>query len=719
VGRGGPRRGRTRRATARAALLTACALALLLAAPAAQAWTPRAAKYGVAKQQNVPITMSDGTRLFADVLRPAGRDGKPVARRFPVILTQTPYNKTSPQLNFENDYLVERGYVQVIVDVRGTGSSEGMWDSFGKREQRDGFELARWVHSSKRPWSNGRVGLFGASYGGINQIFTAAQHPPGLKGAFTIIPMSDSYRDITGSGGQLNTAFIPSWLGLVTALGMLPPTYAGSDPITAATTLASHSNGLLAFQASTLVQSSTGGDTAYDGPFYRERSPIEVIDRVKIPMFIWGGWFDLFQRGEPLLYQHLRQNHVPTRLLMGPWYHLTASSGDGLPADGVPAPAQLQLRWFDRYVRGSKDPTLARDVKPVTYDELGYDHYRRASAYPFKDVRYRAYALSGAAAPGSPGKLVPNGVGSGGPDSVPYDPSGVCTRSTVQWTAGAGSGTPCEDDDRVNNTTAISYDLKPPKTLRIGGTIAARLFVSTSAKDGLVAARVEDVDPAGKITQLTAGWQVLSLRALAKGKTIRRDGFIVRPYHPFTKTSKLPVKAGQPMEVYVEIFPTAAMFKTGHKLRLTLQSGDAPHLTPPLPQFLGSFGGTLKVWHDAKHPSQLILPIRGLRKPPSKRRGGGGGSTKPRSIKCHDKRKFTFHIGQPRHGRIVRVEVYVNGKLRKRVRRHRVRKVTISKLPKRRFKVRIVAHWNTGQRTISTRTYKGCRKSRPRTHVER
>jgi hypothetical protein len=206
---------------------------------------------------------------------------------------------------------------------------------------------------------------------------------------------------------------------------------------------------------------------------------------------------------------------------------------------------------------------------------------------------------------------------------------------------------------------------------------------------------------------------VLSLRALDEGKTVRKDGFVVKPYHPFTKVSKLPVNAGEPMEVYVEIFPTAALFAKGHTLRLTLQSGDAPHLSPPLPQLADSFGGTIKVWHDAGHPSQLIVPIRDVRT----RNGGTANGGEPRSGSCKDRRRFTFRIHQPRRGRIVRVEAYVNGKLRKRVRGRRITRVTIGRLPRKRFRVRIVAHWNTGERTVSTRTYRGCRKSRPHTQV--
>ena len=376
---------------------------------------------------------------------------------------------------------------------------------------------------------------------------------------------------------------------------------------------------------------------------------------------------------------------------MGPWYHITA--GDGLPADGVPSENDLALRWFDHYLMGRPDPALAKDVAPVTYNEIGDGHYKTAANYPFPDAGYRALALSGPASPGAPGKLVENGAASGGPDSVPYDPSGVCTRSTVQWTAGGGTGTPCETDDRANDAGAISYDFKPPAAgIRIGGTIAARLFLSTDAKDGLIAARVEDVGPDGTATQLTAGWQVLSLRALDAGKTVRRDGFVVQPYHPFTKESKLPVEAGKPMEVYVEIFPTAAKFAPGHTLRLTLQSGDVPHLTPPLPQALDSIGGTIKVWHDAQHPSQLIVPVRDAKHP----------------LACRSGRAYSFSVPQPRSGRVVRVEAYVNGKLRKRVRGERIKRVTIAGLPRTPFALRLVTHSSKGKRAATDRSYAGC-----------
>src|SRR5882672_3675576 len=116
-------------------------LALVLPQAAlADGWTPydRPATNGMVTDTDVPITMSDGIILSADVHRP----DKP--GRYPVIITQTPYNKTGP-LGAANEYLVDRGYVHIVVDVRGTGSSQGSWDSFGPAEQRDGAEVVEWA----------------------------------------------------------------------------------------------------------------------------------------------------------------------------------------------------------------------------------------------------------------------------------------------------------------------------------------------------------------------------------------------------------------------------------------------------------------------------------------------------------------------------------------------------------------------------------------------
>ncbi|MGZ4493213.1 MAG: CocE/NonD family hydrolase [Nocardioides sp.] len=606
------------RRLATAALALSAALLGLTAPTAAAAtgtpsgWTARPATYGVAVTQDVRVTMSDGNVLRVNVYRPARADGSPAPGRFPVILTQTPYNKSAPQLGFRDDYLVQRGYVQVVADVRGTGSSAGTWDSFGSREQEDGAELVRWAHSSKRPWSNGDVGLWGISYAAINQFFTAAQHPAGLKAMFPIVPAGDVYRDVVASGGQIDAGFIPLWLGLVTATGAVPPAYTAVDPASALAVLLQHAAGALAFQGTTIGGAVAGGDPSYDGKFYRQRSPLGVVDKVDVPTFVVGGEYDLFQRGEPMLYQRLRAAGVPTRLLIGPWTHLQASSGPGLPAEGVPSLDALALRWFDHYLRGTADPSLGTDVKPVTYYEIGSGHWRTAPRWLSADVHARAWHLDGTATPGTPGTLTTASPTTDGADQVyPVPVAGLCTRSASQWTAGIVAVPGCETDDRVNDSTATSYQTAPlAGPVRVLGPVNARLFVSSTAKDGMLSVHVEDVAPDGSVDRLTGGWQVLSHRATDPTREVRRDGEVLQTWHPFTKAAQLPVEPGKVYRVDVEVFPTGAVLRTGHRLRISVQAFDTPHLLAPLPQLTDSLGGIITIHHSERYPSRLVLPVR-------------------------------------------------------------------------------------------------------------
>ena len=86
------------------------------------------------------------------------------------------------------------------------------------------------------------------------------------------------------------------------------------------------------------------------------------------------------------------------------------------------------------------------------------------------------------------------------------------------------------------------------------------------------------------------------------------------------------------------------------------------------------------------------------------------------NVTCVDRRRFTFKIHQPRHGRVTRVTVFVNGKRRLSLRGKDIQRVSIARLPRKRFVVRIETTSSTGARLISTRVYHGCKKTRPRTH---
>ena len=551
---------------------------------------------------DVPIEMRDGVTLRANVYRP-DEPG-----RYPVIVTQTPYNKGTA-LGSANEYLVQRGYVHVVVDVRGTGGSEGTWDSFGPAEQADGPEIVAWART--QPWSDGNIGLFGPSYMAITQLMTAAQRPEGLKAIFPIVPMADSYRDIVFSGGQTNVSFIPLWLGLVTGAGLVPPAYALSgDPGELARgvlALASHVRGAVQFQGRTVANAMLGGDLAFDGSFYRTRSMIELLDRIDVPAFVVGGHHDLFQRGEPLVYERLK-HHVESRLLMGPWHHLTGSQGAGLAESGLPSLDQIALRWFDNYLKGID--THIAGIPKVTQYTYGPETYETQADWPDPRLRpTRRYLREGGALDEQP----PSGAEP--PERFLQQPlSGICTQSTTQWSAGLTDGVPCTQDNRLNEAVGggVNYTTPPmAEDLRLSGPILANLWVTTTARDAVVSVRVTDVAPDGTSTELTGGWLSASFRATDRRRARVVHGQLMQPWHPFTRDSVRIVEAGQPLELPVEVFPVNAVIAKGHRLRVAVNPSDFPHAVPPLPQLSGSLAGTVSVLHDAEHPSYVALPTLG------------------------------------------------------------------------------------------------------------
>jgi uncharacterized protein len=580
-------------------------------------WTPRPEQYpGTVRTTDLAITMDDGVVLRADLVRPARADGSAVTRPLPVIITITAYNKSALATGGlggpSADYLVKRGYAQLTVDARGTGSSEGTWDAFGSRETKDYGEVVAWAH--RQPWSNGKSGMTGPSYMGISQIFAAAAHPPGLKAIFPQVPGADVYRDIVASGGQIDVSFIPLWMGLVTGTGLIPPSYAGDDPASAIRALLDRLTTATTFTGPLLSSAVLGGDPAYDGQFYQDRSPINVIKQVKVPTFLVSGEYDLFQRGTPLLFEKLQKSGVPVRMITGPWDHLQGSSGADVGKAGYGQLQELWLRWFDRYVKGKKDARLLEDIKPFTYYEQGTGKWVTTRKYVDRDLHAASFRLSGdAAVGGRNGGLVLEGAQPGTSTVPPVPVTGLCTRSTNQWTAGilnaAFPDNPCLKDNQLNDLGGLSFQTAPmQKALRLQGPINARLYASSPSGDGMFSVAVEDVAPDGSVTRLTGGWQVLSQRALNQKKSRYLDGQLIQPFHPFTRESQQPVPAGAVVPVDVEVFPTGAAIAPGHRLRLSIQAFDVPHLLPPLPAIAQIAPLTLHA-SDA-YPSVLTIPVR-------------------------------------------------------------------------------------------------------------
>jgi putative CocE/NonD family hydrolase len=538
------------------------------------------------------VAMSDGVVLRVNVTLPQGIDGP-----FPTALTITGYGKDSGAEAFgTGGGLATHGYAVVVADDRGTGASGGGWDSWGERTQADYPELLDWIVA--QDWSDGTIGVTGASYMGITSLWTAATQHPAVKAVFATVPMGDAYRDITFAGGEVNAAFIPLWMGLVTGLSLNPT----GDP----EVFAEHLLNATEFQLPTVADSTLGGAHSYDGPFWRQRSPLEVADRIEVPTFVVGGLDDLFQRGEPMLYEALDAAGTDARLLIGPWNHLT--TGQGLPTGGVPDLGQLTLQWFDAHVRGLD--TGAECIPPVTQYVRGIEAYRSAPSWPIPGLHAERWHLRG---DGTLTAALPEEA-EAGKQYLQAPVTGACTRSANQWLIGLVEQTPCATDNRLDEALSLTYTTDPFATdARIDGPIQADLWLAAPlGGEILTSVALSSVAPDGSSRGLTNGLLRASHRAVDESRSRLLDGQSIQPWHPFTEDALQEVPAGEPVLVPVEVFPTSVVIPAGHRLRVTVAAYDVPHALPPLPAAVQSLAaGPVTVLNDAAHPSSVVLPVAG------------------------------------------------------------------------------------------------------------
>jgi len=565
---------------------------------------------------DVPITMSDGTVLRANVFLPS------TSGHFPTVLTVTGYNKdaanptgqgceASQGIAGDEPGLTEKGFAVMVLDDRGTGASGGKWDSWGQRTQEDYKEVLDWIQA--QPWSNQGVATTGQSYMGITSLLVAEADaarvaegkPRAVKAVWADIPMADAYRDVTFQGGALDAGFMPLWLGLTTGLSDLPPSSLSADPQEAASIYLEHLLGNAEFSVGKLVGASLGEEASYDGPFYRLRSPVVRASEITVPVVIQGGWYDLFQRGEPLLWESLK-NSRDRVLFMSPHYHVTEG-----PAMENP---ELKHEWFSHWLLKAKNGVQKTPkVNLYSINGEGWEHFKR---FPLPKTSYRRLYLSGASSGSAPlslhdGSLVSAPPSSEAGDTAPLLPaSSPCSRMTAQWTAGAASNSLCDTNNETYEATALTYTTPAMQAdTKITGQITANLWAKLSATDATLIAVLSEVEPSGASNQITAGFLLASQRAVDPAlSTYGPKHLMIRPWHPYTKESQQAVTPNEATEYNVEIYPTSDIIKAGNRLRLTIGTANTFTTLTPLPDLGQELGGTITLLHDSQHPSNVLLP---------------------------------------------------------------------------------------------------------------
>jgi predicted acyl esterase len=497
---------------------------------AAPAWFgyERPATYQVtSRQQDVP--MRDGTVLACGLTLPQAKG------RFPaVVVNNTPY---SPAYQETDDFWAPRGYAAITCNPRGTMS----WlqankqppptaldsASFSKAEQRDWYDLVEWL--ARQPWSNGKVGITGFSYGGIVGMHAAAQRPPHLVTVIAGASFANIYTDITYLGG-VRVMDTEGWM-----VGL-------SGRETQVYTSRQH--------------------PLYDD-FWRSASvstKYAAINASGIPILDYGGWYDIYQSGEPTNYRALKRQ---TWLVMSGGSHLQGANC--VPQGG-------QLAWMDHWLRQDRRaPLPASKVTSFEKPDAGGGHWQQLADWPAPDARPRRFSL---AADGSLGTA--GGAGSRTYVVNPFD-------GQAKYWSSPLPDQPYEDQ-QVQDRARTTWTSAPfARDVVVAGDIRARIRAALSATDGNLVVRVMDVAPSGSSTLVSTGW--------------------LKASHRLGHSRLAPVVPGTPYSFDVDVWPTHWRFLAGHSLRVSVSSGDVPRIEPDAP------AGTVTVF-EGRGGSYVDLDVR-------------------------------------------------------------------------------------------------------------
>ena len=560
---------------------------------------------------DVPIEMDDGLVLRADVFRPV-KEG-----RYPVILSYGPYAKG---LAFQDGYpsawermvtkhpdvaagssnlyqswevvdpekWVPHDYACVRVDSRGCGVSPGFIDHFSPRETKDFYDCIEW--SGVQDWSNGKVGLNGISYYGINQWHVASLQPPHLAAMCIWEGAADWYRDMTHHGGILST-FWANWYDMQVKTVQYGAGERGKR---------SRVHGELVCGPETLSEEALAknraefGDTIRSHPlddqYHHDRSP--VWSKVTVPFLSaanWGGQ-GLHPRGnfEGFVRAASKEKWLEAHGIEH-WTHFYTDYG-----------REQQKRFFDYFLHGkdtswTKQPRVLLQVRHV-------DKFvtRAENEWPLARTQWTKFYLD--------------------PVSAALADKGAAKQAAQEFDA-TGEG--------------LTFLTPPmPKDTEITGPSALKLFVSSSTQNADLFAVLRVFSPdlkeivfQGAIdphTPIAQGWLRASHRKL--------DPKLSQPYRPYhTHDEEQPLEPGEIVELDIEIWPASIMVPAGYRVGLTIRGKDyeyggasggrlsnfkneltgcGPFLhNDPVDRPPAIFGGTTSLHYGPDRQPYLLLPV--------------------------------------------------------------------------------------------------------------
>jgi putative CocE/NonD family hydrolase len=583
----------------RNAILLLIGIIIASASIFAQTKSPATEQYQVAVRTGVRVKMRDGVSLVADIYHPKA-PGK-----FPVLLTRTPYNRRDFNTGM---YLASHGYVAILQDTRGRYDSEGEFYPF-KYESNDGYDTIEWAAGLE--YSNGSVGMFGGSYVGATQMLAAISKPPHLKAIFPYVTASEYYDGWTYQSGALMQWFTSSWTTGLSEDTLRKRANAQQQPKQWVEQLPIEDYRLISIPTALEIAPYFRDWVEHerDDEYWRKWKISDHYRGLDIKALHSGGWHDIFLKGSIKNYVEMRKNAATPearngqRLLVGPWAH-AATSPEGKIGDvifGKQAVLEMSatiVKWFDYALKGIKNE-FANDT-PVRIFVMGDNVWRDEKEFPLARTQYTRYFLhsrKGANSINGDGELSTRSPGNEKPDRFEYDPQRAVPTIGGRLCCG-GAIPPGPFDQRPNESRSdVLVFSTPPleRDVEVTGDITIELYAASSAVDTDFTAMIVDVDQSGYARFLT-------------------DGIVRARYRNSTERAEQ-IEPGKVYKYSIDLWATSNVFKAGHRIRVYISSSNFPRFNRNLntgERIQGSakmMKAEQTIYHDAEHPSAIVLPI--------------------------------------------------------------------------------------------------------------
>ncbi len=596
------------------------------------------------------ITVRDGTKLAAMVRAPLGASLSP-GRKFATVVEYSGYAVADPDNPQASTALAQAlGYATVGVNMRGSGCSGGVIDLFDLPTTADGYDVVETV--ARQAWVQGNmVGMIGISFPGISQVFVAGAQPPHLAAVAPFSVIGDIYRSPGFPGGIFNNGFGGTWLQERADDAEPAPTGGQSWAIQRVL------NGDTVCEANQRLRLQTLDPLAFtqDHPFYEaalmdNRSPINWIHDIKVPIFLSGAWQDE-QTGSgfaSMLRELPKRRDVKVLLTNG--VHSSPLEPEGLWS---------WIAFLDLYVWHRK-PDIDR-LAPfisVVYDQiLGpgqptpplppdrfafYQGYDDAKAAFEAEPRVRVLMENGAGSstPGLPAPRFDIGFrkwpASGTRQTIWYfGPGGALTKERplvdgvdtynpdpaarpMQTIPGQGQSESWEvmpnyDWRPLVAGTAVAYATAPlTEDVTILGPGSVDLWLRSSAVDTDVQVTLTEIRPDLDETYVQSGWLRASHRKLAKKGQTRTEAI-----QSHLEVDAAPMPAGEYVKMRVPIFAVGHSFRAGSRIRLSIEAPGGDRTRWAFDTFATNGLVVNDVARTHAMPSRVVLPVVRRVEPPA------------------------------------------------------------------------------------------------------